>query len=346
MAHKPEQKEGSSSDSSNILSPQTRPTERSSSPGGACPPFWAPGDRPGYKGVLDRHRRKMRLFRSIRLDAKQLRHVLTFMQHNYIPEGVEWTSDILFAYVPRTFEGATTTEIIAGQALFHAITPSLDAIFQTTHSNVLALNKSPRYIVFEFFWNGSPPVVPVELQDLPSIKLTHEEPEEIYPDAVEAGWLGERRLVLVTAGHIVDSADLIQVQDEEQDNNTYKSQVVPEFERIGGIPLYRRGEPINPLPASLNETCLLETDQIPRSALRRVGDHVDCNRFNPDSSINYTDATSLSAFDPKLGDIDRLRHLLLEGGPIRAFKCGAASRYTTGFLCQVKRISMKRTCIG
>lgn len=108
----------------------------------------------------------------------------------------------------------------------------------STHSNVLALNKSPRYIVFEFFWNGSPPVVPVELQDLPNIKLTHEEPEEIYPDAVEAGCkiiipdrfslrlddtfsfgtvgyvgvfegLGERRLVLVTAGHIVDSADLV-----------------------------------------------------------------------------------------------------------------------------------------
>ncbi|KAF3891656.1 hypothetical protein GY631_4744 [Trichophyton interdigitale] len=186
MAYKPEQKEGSSSsDSSDILSPQTRLTERSSSPGDACPPFWAPGDRPGYKGVLDQHRRKMRLFRSIRLDAKQLRHVLTFTQHNYSPQGVEWTPDILFAYVPRTFEGATTTEIIAGQALFHAITPSLDAIFQ---SNVLALNKSPRYIVFEFFWNGSPPVVPVELQDLPNIKLTHEEPEEIYPDAVEAGY--------------------------------------------------------------------------------------------------------------------------------------------------------------
>lgn len=57
----------------------------------------------------------------------------------------------------------------------------------STHSNVLVLNKSPRYIVFEFFWNGSPPVVPVELQDLPNIKLTHEEPEEICPDAVEAG---------------------------------------------------------------------------------------------------------------------------------------------------------------
>ncbi|KAM5476748.1 hypothetical protein MauCBS54593_000018 [Microsporum audouinii] len=367
MAHKFERKEGSSSSNcSALLSPRTQPTEYSLGSDDACPSFWAPGDRPGHKGLMDQHRRKSRLTRSIRLDAKQLRHVLLFMQHNHSRDGIRWTPEILFSYVPRTFEDATTTEAIAAQALFHAITPSLAAIFKTTHSNVLSLNTSPRYIVFEFFWHGSPPVVPQDLRDLPNIKLTREEPEEIYPDTIKSGSkiivpdplslnlnstfsfgtvgyvavieeLGERRLVLVTAGHVVDDARTIRIQDEEQEDNIYQSQIVPEFERIGGVPLFRRGEPINPLPASLNETCLLETDQIPRSALRRVGEHVDCNRLNPDPTINDSDDSSLSAFDPKLGDIGRLRQFLLEEEPVQVYKYGAASSYTTGFLRQIRQ---------
>ncbi|KAM5464648.1 hypothetical protein MferCBS49748_005375 [Microsporum ferrugineum] len=136
---------------------------------------------------MDRHRRRSHLNRSIRLDAKQLRHVLQFMLYNSGSDGVKWTPEILFTYVPRTFENATTTESIAAVALFRAITPSLFAIFKTVHSRVLSLNKSPRYTVFEFFWHGDPPVVPPELRDLPNIKLTREEPEAIHLDTIRSG---------------------------------------------------------------------------------------------------------------------------------------------------------------
>ncbi|EFQ96904.1 hypothetical protein MGYG_09211 [Nannizzia gypsea CBS 118893] len=316
MLHKLERKEGSSSDdSSALLSPRTQSAESSLSPDDANPPFWAPGDRPGQKGLLDRRRRKSRLIRSICLDAKQLRDVLRFILHNDSPDGIKWTPDILFAYVPRTFEDATTTETIAAQALFHVIAPSLAAIFKTTHSSVLSLNKYPQYVVFEFFWHGSPPVVPLELRDLPNIKLTREEPEMIYPDTIKSGSkiivpdqlslnlnstfsfgtvgyvavieeLGERRLVLVTAGHVVDGAHSIQV--------------------VPGVPLFRRGEPVNAPPASLNETCLLKTYQY--------------------LVLLYDGWVSM------LGNMVALRRLVNEGNGIPVYKCGASTSYTAGIL--------------
>ncbi|EFR00610.1 hypothetical protein MGYG_09021 [Nannizzia gypsea CBS 118893] len=73
---------------------------------------WARGTEIGficYKGIMSRNRRKSRLIRGIHLDAKKLRYLLQFMQHSGSPDGVQWTPDIPFACIPRTFENAITT---------------------------------------------------------------------------------------------------------------------------------------------------------------------------------------------------------------------------------------------
>lgn len=85
------------------------------------PPLWTPFDRPGRDGIRDRLKRQWRLERSIELSPEQLREVLLFMYDNEGLEGVKWTPEVLYAYVPRTFEAGAVSEGVAQTALKHAI---------------------------------------------------------------------------------------------------------------------------------------------------------------------------------------------------------------------------------
>lgn len=93
------------------------------------PALWTPDDRPGQNGTLDRHRRKRRLARSIRLDAAGLRDVLLFMHENRVGNNISWTDEFVFKFAPKTFEGATVTKSVAASVLRDSIAPSCFAIF-------------------------------------------------------------------------------------------------------------------------------------------------------------------------------------------------------------------------
>ncbi|KAF3891764.1 hypothetical protein GTR04_4857 [Trichophyton interdigitale] len=135
------------------------------------PALWIPDDRPGQNGTLDRHRRKRRLVRSIRLNAAGLRDVLLFMHENRVGNNISWTEEFVFKFVPKTFEGAIVTKSVAASVLRDSIAPSCFAIFPSAHTESIGLTGSPERLVHDIYWDGAEPVVPPELRDLPNLAL-------------------------------------------------------------------------------------------------------------------------------------------------------------------------------
>lgn len=146
--------------------------------------------------------------------------------------------------------------------------------------------------------------------------------------------LDNHRHVILTAGHIVDRAASIQIQDEAN-GNTYELQTVPQFTRTLGVPCFRVGKPDVSSRDSLNEMCLLGTAGIPRDMLQCSFPSVDCNRFCPaDDTIEDCE---LIARDPELGNVDKLRRLVNNGRHLTFYKCGAATGLTAGTLFGIDR---------
>lgn len=69
-----------------------------------------PLDRPGRNGIRDRLQRRGRLTKSIQLSPEELRDILLYIYNNENNEGVHWTSEMLFKYVPGTFETAVVND--------------------------------------------------------------------------------------------------------------------------------------------------------------------------------------------------------------------------------------------
>lgn len=57
------------------------------------------------------------LARNIELSPQQLREILFFIYDDEDYEGVKWTPEVLFTYVPRTFETAVVSKPSARMAL-------------------------------------------------------------------------------------------------------------------------------------------------------------------------------------------------------------------------------------
>lgn len=85
------------------------------------PSLWTPLDRSGRNGIRDRLQRRGRLAKSIQLSPQQLREILFFIHENEDAEGVRWTPEVLFTYVPRVFETSVVSEASARMALEQAI---------------------------------------------------------------------------------------------------------------------------------------------------------------------------------------------------------------------------------
>lgn len=97
------------------------PHESSSTAQSDRPTLWTPLDRPCRDGIRDRFQRRERLARSIQLSPQQLREILLFIYDNEDSKGVKWTPEMLFTYVPRTFETGMVSEPSARVALEQAI---------------------------------------------------------------------------------------------------------------------------------------------------------------------------------------------------------------------------------
>lgn len=97
------------------------PHESSSTAQSDRPTLWTPLDRPGRDGIRDRFQRRERLARSIQLSPQQLREILLFIHDNEDSKGIKWTPEMLFTYVPRTFETGVVSEPSARVALEQAI---------------------------------------------------------------------------------------------------------------------------------------------------------------------------------------------------------------------------------
>ena len=85
------------------------------------PTLWTLYDDPGHDGIGERRQRLDRLGRSIELNLLELREILLFIYNNEDSEGVKWTPEVLFTYVPKTFETAVVDESSALMALDLAI---------------------------------------------------------------------------------------------------------------------------------------------------------------------------------------------------------------------------------
>lgn len=105
--------------------PESVPDESRSHERQARPSLWTPTDRPGRVGARDRHQRRCRLTRSIELSPEQLRDILVFMWEHEGYDGVKWTPEMLFSYVPRTFEAAVVGEASAKVALEESVAPNI-----------------------------------------------------------------------------------------------------------------------------------------------------------------------------------------------------------------------------
>lgn len=82
-------------------------------------------DRPGRDGTRDRLQRRRRLVEAIHLSSEQLGYLLRYIWDHETSEGIQWDLEILYTYVPRTFETATVLEATASDALEDAICKSL-----------------------------------------------------------------------------------------------------------------------------------------------------------------------------------------------------------------------------
>jgi hypothetical protein len=112
---------GNSSEETNITQLSDTGNQSSTT---SQPILWTPSDRPGRNGHRDRHNRRARLMRSIKLSAEQLRDILLFMY-----EHEEWTPEVLHRYIPRTFETAVITQGIAEGVLYDAVSRAFNDLF-------------------------------------------------------------------------------------------------------------------------------------------------------------------------------------------------------------------------
>ena len=112
---------GNSSEETNVMQPLDAGSQSSAT---SRPVLWTPSDRPGRNGHRDRHNRRARLMRSVKLSAEQLRDILLFMY-----EHEEWTPEVLHRYIPRTFETAVITQGIAEGVLYDAVSRALRDLF-------------------------------------------------------------------------------------------------------------------------------------------------------------------------------------------------------------------------
>ncbi|KAG5295617.1 hypothetical protein I7I50_08431 [Histoplasma capsulatum G186AR] len=150
--------------------------------------FWSPEDRTSEKGCLDRHKRKRRLKKSIKLSAEQLRDVLDFIADNQNEGGrVQWTDKILFQYVPKVFEGAVVPYKTAVDVLYDAVGKSFFRIFPSVYEQAFTFPGNPKRLVYELFWDGAEPVVPEVLRNTPTFLLIEREPLKIHLQAVQSG---------------------------------------------------------------------------------------------------------------------------------------------------------------
>ncbi|KAK2752820.1 hypothetical protein FQN55_005952 [Onygenales sp. PD_40] len=136
------------------------------------PIFWTPDDRPGHDGVRDRHKRRRRLTQSLDLNPEQLRDVLLFIYANQRGMSMNWTPDILYRYVPRTFEGAAVHESLAAhtlqEAMGKALFKQIPGVYEET------LRSEGGHMIFELHWTGVEPEVPIELRDLPNLRIVEQ----------------------------------------------------------------------------------------------------------------------------------------------------------------------------
>ncbi|PGG96055.1 hypothetical protein AJ79_09743 [Helicocarpus griseus UAMH5409] len=245
----------------------------------------------------------MRLMKSVKLNAEQLRDVLDFIANNQNEEGhVQWTDNILFRYVPKVFEGATVPHKTATNIINTAISKS----FFDISLQDLVFTSQPKRLAYQLFWDSAKPAVPEVLRNTSTLLLTERQPETINAQAVQVGSeivsresfsvrLDDReskgtlgfiatvenlnsarsRHVIATAGHLINVASSIYALDDA-DQRRYLLQVVPEFRRTLGTPSFRIFRTPTRGTISANEICLLETNNIPLSSLSCSFPSVDC----------------------------------------------------------------------
>ncbi|KAH8422559.1 uncharacterized protein LDX57_000312 [Aspergillus melleus] len=150
------------------------------------PGLYLPTDRTGNEGYQDRRQRLERLQESIHLDASQLREIIKrIYKYDHACRAVDWRADILYRYVPRTFETAEVTEDVAYEALQEAIDLSLVRICRPSAYDVsrYTVRKpgagNPRYTIFDVIWDGFTPQIPPELEGLPTLAF-HEERRKVF----------------------------------------------------------------------------------------------------------------------------------------------------------------------
>ncbi|KAK2801139.1 hypothetical protein FQN50_007868 [Emmonsiellopsis sp. PD_5] len=147
------------------------------------PIFWTHGDRPGHDGVRDRHKRRRRLTQSLNLTPEQLRHILLFIYENQSGVSINWTPEILYQYVPRTFEGADVPEPLAAytlkKAMGKALFKQIPGVYEET------LRSDGGHMIFELHWTGVEPEVPIELRDLPNLRIVEQPHMEFTLDSMQ-----------------------------------------------------------------------------------------------------------------------------------------------------------------
>ncbi|KAK1149592.1 hypothetical protein N8T08_005141 [Aspergillus melleus] len=172
----------------NKTSVQTPSAPRQPSP--KKPGLYLSTDRTGNEGYQDRRQRLERLQESIHLDASQLREIIKHIyKYDHACQAVNWRADILYKYVPRTFETAEVTEDVAYKALQEAIDLSLVRICRPSFANPspsvslfavgLKCGGNPQYTVFDVIWDGFTPQIPSELEGLPTLTF-HEERRKVF----------------------------------------------------------------------------------------------------------------------------------------------------------------------
>lgn len=343
--------------------------------GSEGPSLRASSDRPGRDGVRDRLKRRRRLESAIQLDVEQLGFLLKYIYDHETSERINWDPEILYTYVPPTFETTTVSEVLASEILRYVIITSLFAVFPrwvlqslrrfyiiianssflSTHTDVTRLDGDHR--IFVLLWTGdSPPQIPTTLQNLPNLRLVEEAPRNIElevarpgsklnvpqsfsprNDDIAIGTLGFFGVLenLGCSRHVVATAGHA-IDESGTDGKTHLLQPVPRFDRTLGVPRFRCAKPRVDAKVTLDEVCLLETAGIPRDALRCSFSSIDCNWFIPPPAWLDPLDVPLARRDPKLGSMKAFSRLVnRQGKRFTVHKVGASTGYTTGTLCGI-----------
>ncbi|KAK2791955.1 hypothetical protein FQN52_004397, partial [Onygenales sp. PD_12] len=76
------------------------------------------------------------------------------------------------SYVPRTFEGAAVHESLAAhtleEAMGKALFKQIPGVYEET------LRSEGGHMIFELHWTGVEPEVPIELRDLPNLRIVEQ----------------------------------------------------------------------------------------------------------------------------------------------------------------------------